>query len=320
MISVLGVNHMEATDDSIVELWSKENAPPAGNRFDNIQSCGTTVHTRLDEPSDEFNQAGGHSREGSENERAKKSSTAKFLLQRVGLRIIVLGLIILAFYYLPISEWLEGYIDWTGKVDPKYRALYFIMGATTFHAFSPTGYLPTVLAGITFDQIYQAWPVAWASVTAGAAFNLILVRTCLRPLASLVTNRKREGFKFMRAMIEAKPATTVLLFRCPYLWVGLANYLFALSEIDVKTYMWCNAVGFLPGSFLFAFLGMNARNLFEMVTSGNWSAEEAAVFISVTVITVVCIAAGIIVGKRVLANSRTIDENTATEEEAMPKK
>jgi len=237
MISVSEVNHTGATDDVIVELQSKENPPPVGNRFDNIQSCDTKVHMRLDEPSDEVNQPGRQSYEGSENEPAEKSSTAKFLLQRVGLRLIMLGLIILAFYYLPVSEWLEGYIDWTGKVDPKYRALYFIMGATAFHAFSPTGYLPTVLAGITFNQIYQAWPVAWASVTAGAAFNLILVRTCLRPLASLVTNRKREGFKFMREMIKAKPATTVLLFRCPYLWVGLANYLFALSEIDVKTYM-----------------------------------------------------------------------------------
>lgn len=182
------------------------------------------------------------------------------------------------------------------------------MGATAFHALSPTGYLPTVLAGITFDQIYQAWPVAWASVTAGAACNLLLVRTCLRPLASLVTSRKREGFKFMAEMIKAKPATTVLLFRFPYLWVGLSNYLFALSEIDVKTYMYYNAVGFLPGSFLFAFLGTNARNIFEMMTNGDWSAAEAALIISITVITVASIAIGFIVGKRVLANSQTNDE------------
>jgi len=315
MISDSENDHKEFTDEVIDHELSNEIITPRGTNFDDIQSCDSGVQLRWDELTDELSQASGPSCESSENDFSGKSSTIRFLFQRLCLRIIMLGAIILAFYYLPVSEWLESYIVWTSKVDPKYRALYYIMGATTFHTLSPTGYLPTVLAGITFDELYQAWLVAWASVTAGAACNLLLVRTCLRPLASLVTSRKREGFKFMTEMIKAKPATTVLIFRCPYLWVGLSNYLFALSDIDVKTYIYCNAVGFLPGSFLLALLGMSARNIFELVTNGDWSAGEAAVFISVTVITVVSIAIGIIVGKRVLANSRAKNEASTTEDE-----
>jgi len=319
MISDTEHNHEVFTDEDEGHQLSNEIVFPLSNNFDDLQSCETGALMRVEKLSDECSQANEPSREGSENGSTGKSSTIRFILQRWCLRIITLTAIILAFYYLPVSEWLESYIEWTSKVDPKYRALYYIMGATTFHTLSPTGYLPTVLAGITFDQLYQAWLVAWASVTAGAACNLLLVRTCLRPCASLVTSRKRDGFKFMAEMIKAKPATTVLLFRCPYLWVGLSNYLFALSEIDVKTYIWCNAVGFLPGSFLFAFLGMSARNIFELVTHGDWSAGEAAVFISVAVITVVSIAIGIIVGKRVLANSRVNDKaTTAGEEDLLP--
>lgn len=273
-------------------------------------TCEITPELKLEDVSDEVSQTNEQFTKISENDNGDNRNMMWWLVQRVGLRIIMLGIMILVFSFVPVADWLESYIESTSKVQLAYMALYYIAGGTAFHALSPTGYLPTVLAGVTFDQLWLAWLVAWVSVTAGAALNLLLVRTCLKPLASLVTDSNREGFAFMTEMIKAKPATTVLLFRCPYLYVGLANYFFALSAIEVKIYLLANAVGFLPGSLLFVLLGMNAKNLFEMVTEGDWSGEKAAVLISLTVITFLCITIGIIVGKRVLAKSRANHEES----------
>jgi uncharacterized membrane protein YdjX (TVP38/TMEM64 family) len=199
-------------------------------------------------------------------------------------------------------------------VKPAWRALYYIAGAVTFHAVSPTGYLPTVLAGVTFKKLYEAWPVAYVSVTLGAAINLLLIRKCLRPIATRLTRRKMESFSFLQRMIDAKPFTTVLIFRCPYMYVGTANYLFALSKIEAKLYLCANAVGFIPGSFLFVMLGVHARNLFQMVIEGDWSIEKAAIVISVLTVTIVCICVGLYFGRRVLAQGREESKVEPTEE------
>jgi len=234
-------------------------------------------------------------------ESPRSVSSKRVVKWRIAMRVLAIIIIILAFYYLPVKDWIASYLDATGTVQPGWRAAYFTAGAVTFHALSPTGYFPTVLAGITFNQLYESWPVAYVSVTLGAAINLLLVRKCLRGIAERVTKRKMEGFQFLQKMIDAKPFTTVLIFRCPYMYVGLANYLFALSKIEARLYLVANAVGFIPGSLLFVMLGMNARNLFEMVRDGDWSAEELGVLISLFAVTITCIAVGIVFGRRVLA-------------------
>jgi len=235
---------------------------------------------------------------------SQTSPCMRLILKRIVLRVIAIIIIIIMFHFLPMKQWIQAYLDSAERVKPGWRELYYIAGATTFHALSPTGYLPTVLAGITFSHLYEAWPVAYISVTLGAAINLLIVRKCFKRIALLVTKRKIDGFKFLQKMINAKPFTTVFIFRCPYLYVGLANYLFALSNIEAKVYLIANAIGFLPGSFLFVLLGYNARNLFQMVSQGHWSAEELAILISLFIITGVCVVAGMIIGKRVLRKSQ----------------
>jgi hypothetical protein len=108
--------------------------------------------------------------------------------------------------------------------------------STTFTALSPTGYLPTVLAGIVFTSRPKAWAVAYAQVNLGALLNAVLVRRICRPLAQRMTRRRFGTFHWLNNALRQPgygSAKVVALIRTPFLWGGFFNYLFALSEVYV---------------------------------------------------------------------------------------
>lgn len=217
---------------------------------------------------------------------------------RCGARILVVGLLAIAFWQLPLTKWIEDYISSIHDLGSPKRELFFVLGGAVFHTFSPTGYLPTILAGATFNDILVGWIVAYLCVTIGSLGNLAFVRLCCGCLARKITAKKVRTFGWINAMVKRYPLRTMLVFRIPYLWVGTVNYFFALSDVPIKIYVFGCLVGFIPGSFLFSLLGREARGFFDMAVSGNWKTSTVTISIVVTIITVSSIVLGLIFGRR----------------------
>ena len=173
-----------------------------------------------------------------------------------------------------------------------------VTGGTVFATLSPTGYLPTVLAGALFPW-YVAWPLSYLVTNLGAFFNLLLVRGPCHPVARKLVHghaRLQQGsgfgaFGWLDAELRRSGAgawSVVALVRLPYLWTGLFNYIFALSAVRGRAYFVGNAIGLLPGSLLFSLLGAQAQSLLSMIastSSGSAPTDE----ITLVVIEIVCL-------------------------------
>lgn len=144
----------------------------------------------------------------------------------------------------------------------------FLLGGVAFSALSPTGYLPTLLAGALFPW-WLAWPLAYTVANLGALCNLVLVRGPCHPLARRVVAGHARlqkasgfgGFGWLDAELrrEGEGAYRVVaLVRLPGLWSGLFNYVFALSSVRGKAYIVGNLLGMAPGALIFSRLGSYA--------------------------------------------------------------
>jgi uncharacterized membrane protein YdjX (TVP38/TMEM64 family) len=78
------------------------------------------------------------------------------------------------------------------------------------------------------------------------------------------------------------PVRTVILLRLPYLATGILNYVFAWSRVSVRHHFMGNLLGLLPGAFLFALLGGQARSLTENILHGTTEPVPIAVVVIVS--------------------------------------
>lgn len=167
---------------------------------------------------------------------AGRKTLTRFCVSRLLWKVALACMLYLAYTRLAMVQHLEDASAWIETLPPNYVVWVFLLMSTTFTALSPTGYLPTVLAGIVFTSRPKAWAVAYAQVNLGALLNAVLVRRVCRPLAQRMTRRRFGTFHWLNNALRQPgygSAKVVALIRTPFLWGGFFNYLFALSEVYV---------------------------------------------------------------------------------------
>lgn len=165
---------------------------------------------------------------------------------------------------------------------PIYLAVViYTCAATVFCTFSPSGYAPSVVAGITFGPIVGPI-ISYFVVNAGALFNMIwvrLARTMLLKVKKIRTIFDEQSFRvhYLEVLLKYMPLKTVILMRLPFLYNGALNYVLSLSAVDMKWSVIGNMVGFLPGAVLFSVLGSNITSLKSILIDGNTNPKGLAV-------------------------------------------
>jgi uncharacterized membrane protein YdjX (TVP38/TMEM64 family) len=217
------------------------------------------------------------------------TTVCQVCVARVVTRLLLLGLLLLLGQFVDVRGHVNRYCLWVEHVEAhslKEAVGLYTLGATAFATLSPTGYLPTVLAGALFPW-YVAWPLSYIVTNLGALFNLILVRGPCHPAARKVVQSHARlqqasgfgGFGWLDTELRRagpKSWRVVALVRLPYLWTGLFNYIFALSAVRGRAYIVGNIVGLLPGALIFSLLGDQAQSLLAMITSSSQSANSGS--------------------------------------------
>ena len=99
-------------------------------------------------------------------------------------------------------------------------------------------------------------------------------------------------------LLATRAFTLVVLMRLPYLGNGLLNYAFSLSDVAWRPYLLANGVGMLPGSFLFAALGLNAKSLLSVLTEGSANSTTIAIVVVQLCIMVAAVVSCTVVVRR----------------------
>lgn len=228
---------------------------------------------------------------------------------RVGIRIVTLAVIvvILRVFSREIRGAGEAYLRWIKGVGNGGGEALFWAVASLFCCISPTGYLPAIAAGATFDY-HESIPISYSSVLLGSALNLLLVRGLLRNSAWLRRRCSRRAGTLVGGLekaLLAKPVRMVTLLRLPFLGNGALNYIFSLSDVPWAPQMIGNALGMAPGAVLFAVAGGQVRSLAQMIVDpASTSPTAIGVFVAVSVTVLISVAAVVATTRRVASAER----------------
>lgn len=195
---------------------------------------------------------------------------------RAALLALIVAGVAAALWLLPVNRWLGSLLEWVQRIGPWGPAVVaaFYVAACVF--FLP-GSVLTLAAGFLFG-IWLGTLVTWVGATAGAAAAFGVGRTIARDWIArrLANNRRfaaidravgREGFKI------------VLLTRLsPVFPFNLLNYAFGLTSVSFGRYLLASAIGMLPGTVMYVYLGSTLRSLADVLAGRYHGGTPQTVF------------------------------------------
>lgn len=179
--------------------------------------------------------------------------------------------------------WLLPVADWTTRLAERMRdtgavgvVLFFIAYVVSTVAFLP-GAILTLAAGFAYGPVWGLVLVSPASV-AGATCAFVLGRTVLRGWAERKVGQSPTA-RAIDAAVERDGLKLVLLLRLsPVFPFNVLNYALSLTKISLGRYVFGSAVGMLPGTALYVYLGSLAPVAAELSSAGRGGGATRLVF------------------------------------------
>ena len=175
---------------------------------------------------------------------------------------IVIALIviaaIIAIRFFPVGSWLTSFQTYVKHAGPIGYVLYAVGYALIALVFP--GSLLTIGAGAIFGIVGGTIVVLiGATLTASIAF--ILARTVLRERIEKIT-AKNPKFRAVDKAIAKEGTKIVLLVRLAAVFpFTIVNYAFGLTGIRFVPYVAATAIGILPGTIAFVYIGAAAASV-----------------------------------------------------------
>ena len=184
-------------------------------------------------------------------------------ITRVVAAIVVVAIVIVAARTIDLQALLRRIEDAGPSAPILFVGLY--VAACVFLL---PGAILTLGAGALFG-LAKGWAVAWTGAVLGATAAFLVGRYLARDWVA----KKIAGDERFRAVDEAVATEgwkIVGLTRLsPVFPFNLLNYLFGLTRVSLRDYVLASAIGMIPGSLLFVYLGSLAGDLAKLGAGGR---------------------------------------------------
>jgi uncharacterized membrane protein YdjX (TVP38/TMEM64 family) len=171
--------------------------------------------------------------------------------------LLVIGAIV-ALRFLPIGAWLMRFQAYVRAAGPMGYVLY-ALGYGLIALIFP-GSVLTIGAGAIFG-IVGGTLVVLAGATIAATIAFILARTVLRHRIERITAENKK-FHAVDQAIAREGMKIVLLVRLAAVFpFTIVNYAFGLTGIRLAPYVGATAIGILPGTLAFVYIGAAAASV-----------------------------------------------------------
>jgi uncharacterized membrane protein YdjX (TVP38/TMEM64 family) len=193
--------------------------------------------------------------------------------QRLRLVAIIVALIVViaAARLLPIQSYLLEIVEWIRGAGTTGAIVYVLVYIAACVLFLP-GSILTLGGGFAYGVLIGA-PLVWIGATIGATLAFVLGRTLLREWVArrIGTNAK---FAAIDNGVAKNGFRVVLLTRLsPVFPFNLLNYAFGLTQVSLRDYVTATALGILPGTVMYVYLGSLVTSLSE-ISSGRSSGGD----------------------------------------------
>ena len=176
-----------------------------------------------------------------------KKSTKLVLL------ILSLAALVGVWSWLPLSEWVDYIRTWVLSLGALGIVLFVVAYILLTAVLAPVSLL-SITAGIA----YGPWgvPLVVISATLAAVVAFLLGRHIAHEKVSRWIERDPR-LNSLNTAVSGQGWKVVFLVRLsPLIPFGLQNYLFSLTGVKVVPYAIATAVGILPGSALYVYIGV----------------------------------------------------------------
>ena len=203
---------------------------------------------------------------------------------------IVVTLLILS-AILPVKDWIRAFINWVQQLGPIGVVVFVVAYALATVLFLP-GWIFTVGAGLVYG-IVGGTLVALTGAVIGATLAFIVARYLVRKNIEEYT-KKNARFKAIDEAIGKNGWKIIGLLRLsPLIPFNLSNYFYGITSVSLKAYVAVSAIGMIPGTLLYAYLGAIGK----AGISGEKTQHSGAQYILLGVGLVATIAVTILVSR-----------------------
>lgn len=170
-------------------------------------------------------------------------------------------------WLLPVAEWTTSLAERARDTGTTGVILFFVAYVVSTVAFLP-GAILTLAAGFAYGPVWGLALASPASVV-GATCAFVLGRTVLRGWAERRVGESRRA-QAIDAAVEREGLKLVLLLRLsPVFPFNVLNYALSLTKISLGRYVLGSAVGMLPGTALYVYLGSLAPAAAELSSAAS---------------------------------------------------
>lgn len=203
---------------------------------------------------------------------------------------LTLAALVAAWLLLPVQAWIEAAAAWIGALGPWGPVLYALAYALSMVVLAPGGPL-SIGAGLAFGM--WGLPVVLVGATTGAALAFLVSRHLLRDRVRLLVQRRPTLAAVDRAVAEEGWRIVLLLRLSPLVPFNLQNYFFGVTQIAFWPYVLATAIGIVPGTTLYLYLGVIGRSASQGGSPVKWALIAAGL--------VATAAVAILVGRKARA-------------------
>ena len=210
-------------------------------------------------------------------------------------RWVIVGLVVITLSTLsatlPVREWIRDFVGWVQQLGPLGVIIFIFAYALATVLFLP-GWIFTVSAGLIYG-ILQGTLVALCGAVIGAALAFLVARYLLRQNIQEITQKNPRFAAIDEAIGKNGWKIVGLLRLSPLIPFNLSNYFYGITSISFGSYVLVSAVGMIPGTLLYAYLGA----IGQAGISGRPSLHNKWQFVLLTVGLIATIAVTILVGR-----------------------
>jgi len=194
---------------------------------------------------------------------------------RIAIVLLVLAALLAGAHLLHAERYLLAFVSWIRGAGWPGIFVYAVVYILACVLFLP-GSVLTLGAGFSYG-VGIGVALVWTAATIGACLAFILGRTLLR---SYVESRvaRNERFAAIDRAVRVNGFRIVLLTRLsPVFPFNLLNYAFGLTAVNFRDYALATAIGILPGTAMYIYLGSLATDLAD-IGAGHVQTQSARIF------------------------------------------
>ena len=205
--------------------------------------------------------------------------------------VLVIGILSVLSAVLPVKEWIRDFISWVQSLGPIGVVVFIVAYALATVLFLP-GWIFTVSAGLIYG-VFAGTAIALTGAVIGASLAFLVARYLLRQNIE-ETTKKNPRFAAIDQAIGKNGWKIVGLLRLsPLIPFNLSNYFYGITSISFGAYVLVSAIGMIPGTLLYAYLGA----IGQAGVSGGASAHSKWQYVLLGVGLVATIAVTILVSR-----------------------